>query len=261
MANIHFFCHKKIMSINSNKAIKEFNRIKNLGFVENIKPNHHDGSAGNTFEHYLGVKENNLKDPDFLDFEVKTKKKKSSSWISLFTLKPDSPKSGDKYMRDNFGINDEEYPQHKCFRTSLYAHRWSIVYGNFKYKVTNAKKENKIYITKADMDENILDKNVFWNYSSITQGIKKLKNAFFVNYEVKKTGNKYFYKYTNATIFLDYIGDSNFYNLLDEGIIRYDNRLGIYRSGEKKGLLHNHGGGFRANPKNIDKLYKSKIEV
>ena len=105
------------MSVNSTKVVKEFNRIKKLGFVENVKENHHDGSAGNTFEHYLGVKENNLKDPDFLDFEVKTKKKKSSSWISLFTLKPDSPNDGDKYMRENWGINDEEYPKYKGFRT------------------------------------------------------------------------------------------------------------------------------------------------
>ena len=62
------------MRVNSTKVVKEFNRIKKLGFVENVKGDHHDGSAGNTFEHYLGVKENNLKDPDFLDFEVKTKK-------------------------------------------------------------------------------------------------------------------------------------------------------------------------------------------
>ena len=49
----------------------------------------------------------------------------------------------------------------------------------------------------------------------------------------------------NATIFLDYIGDSNFYNLLDEGIIRYDNRLGVYRTGKNTGKKHNHGGGIR----------------
>ena len=249
------------MSVNSTKVVKEFNRIKKLGFVENVKENHHDGSAGNTFEHYLGVKENNLKDPDFLDFEVKTKKKKSSSWISLFTLKPDSPNDGDKYMRENWGIIDEEYPQHKCFRTSLYAHRWSVVYEKFKYKVFNSAEEKKVYITKADLNENILDQSVYWNYSSINQGVKKLKNTFFVNYEIKKKGGKHFYKYTNATVFLDYIGDNNFYDLLNDGFIRYDNRLGIYRSGDKKGLLHNHGGGFRANPKNIDKLYSTKIEV
>ena len=79
--------------------------------------------------------------------------------------------------------------------------------------------------------------------------------------EIKKKGSKHIYKYTNATVFLDYVGDDNFYNLLNDGVIRYDNRLGIYRSGDKKGLLHNHGGGFRANPKNLDKLYSTKIEV
>ena len=45
------------MKVNTKKIINEFNRIKELGFVKNTKPNHGDGTAGNTFETYLGVKE------------------------------------------------------------------------------------------------------------------------------------------------------------------------------------------------------------
>ena len=76
------------MKVNTKKIINEFNRIKELGFVKNTKPNHGDGTAGNTFETYLGVKENNLRDPDFEEFEVKTKKSLSGSWTTLFSKKP-----------------------------------------------------------------------------------------------------------------------------------------------------------------------------
>ena len=99
------------MKVNTEKIISEFNRIKNLGFIKNTKKTHSDGTAGNTFETHLGVKENNLRDADFENFEVKTKKSLSGSWTTLFSKKPSHPKDGDSYMRQNWGIADNEYPQ------------------------------------------------------------------------------------------------------------------------------------------------------
>ena len=49
---------------------------------------------------------------------------------------------------------------------------------------------------------------------------------------------------------MDYKGFNNFLNLLDEGLIRYDNRLGVHGPTTKlAGKPHNHGGGLRINPK------------
>ena len=42
------------MSISVEKVKLELNRIKLLGFVENVKSDDNDGAIGNTFEHYLG---------------------------------------------------------------------------------------------------------------------------------------------------------------------------------------------------------------
>ena len=60
--------------MNPEKIKAEFQRIKSLGYVKNVKTDYNDGAAGNTFEMHLGVQENNLKEPDFDNFEVKTKK-------------------------------------------------------------------------------------------------------------------------------------------------------------------------------------------
>ena len=46
------------------------------------------GSAGNTLEDLLGVPENNLKIPDWGDFEIKTKKKESSALLTLLHREP-----------------------------------------------------------------------------------------------------------------------------------------------------------------------------
>ena len=41
------------MAIDSNKIKKEFSRIKNMDFLENVKSDINDGGAGNTFEYHL----------------------------------------------------------------------------------------------------------------------------------------------------------------------------------------------------------------
>jgi hypothetical protein len=223
---------------------KEFQRIKAMGFIPNVKQDSNDGGAGNTFEKWLGVRENNLKEPDFEGFEVKTKKDylTSKSPISLFTLRPSSPKDGDGYMRENWGVPDSVYEKVLCFRTSLYAHR--------------------IYILKATLDEIITDKTVYWTFEDVHKGAKKLENLFLVDAETKKIDGKNYFHFTNATVFLDYLGDANFIKLLAEGAIRYDNRLGVYGpSTDKAGKPHNHGGGFRLDKKNIHKLYGTVLEI
>ena len=57
------------MMVDKQLIISEFQRIKNLGFVKSNRPNNRDGGIGNTFEDYLGVQENNLREADFEGFE------------------------------------------------------------------------------------------------------------------------------------------------------------------------------------------------
>jgi hypothetical protein len=250
--------------MDTSRLEEEFQRIKALGFIPNVKQDSNDGGAGNTFEECLGVQENNLKEPDFEGFEVKTKKDylKSKSPISLFTLKPSSPKDGDGYMRENWGVPDSIYENVLCFRTSLYAHRWSVVYGKDKFKVDVNMKEERVYIVKATLEEKITDKTVYWTFEDVHRGAKKLQNLFLVDAQTKKINGKDFFHFTNATVFIDYLGDSNFIDLLAAGSIRYDNRLGVYGpSTSKAGKPHNHGGGFRLDKKNIHKLYGTTLEM
>jgi hypothetical protein len=250
--------------MNIEKIKSEFIRIKSLGFLENVKSDANDGGAGNTFENHLGVTENNLKEADFEGFEVKTKKSylKSKSPVSLFTLKPSHPADGDSFMRENWGIPDKRYPNVKRFSTSLYAHRWSLVYKKYNIRVEVNRTENKLYIVQADLNQNILNKSIYWSFDDLEQGTTKLKNMFLVDADMKSINGKDHFHYTNATILIDYKGHERFLQLIEEGLIRYDNRLGVY--GPKTphaGKPHNHGGGFRLDKKHIDKLYNTVIEV
>ena len=258
------------MNSNSNLNLlrTEFKRIKSLGYIKNVKSDTNDGGAGNTFEYHLGVVENNLTNPDFAGFEIKTKKTFTHSAISLFTKKPSSKEYGDNYMREQFGIPDKRYSKIKCFRTSIYANRYSEVYGKYKIKLGVNRKQRKLYFEVYDLNEKLIDKNVFWTFDSIQKGSKKLNNLIIINANKKKIDGKDHFNYTDAKVLINYKSFDNLISLIEEGVIRYDNRLGVYGPDTKTkdgrslaGTPHNHGGGLRVMPSLIDKLFDTSLDL
>lgn len=49
--------------------------------------------------------------------------------------------------------------------------------------------------------------------------------------------------------------------LIDDGKLMVDIRIGSYKSGKNKGKPHDHGTGFRIKPVDLDSLYEEKIEI
>jgi hypothetical protein len=242
--------------------VSEFKRIKELGFVKNVKTDSSDGSIGNTFEYHLNVKENNLTEADFDDFEVKAKDEATSSVRSLFSKKPTFPPKGDGYMLSQWGYPDPDHPTQNKLYTSIYGHRWSLV--DEKYNMKLEIEDDRIYLHVTGKDTTTtLDRTVYWDFEAIKKGSKKLKNLFTVVAKREKREDGYYYHYTNATVYMDYIGNDNFISLIKEGLLRYDHRLGVTGINNKRGpgKPHNHGGGFRIDGKYLPKLYKTVIEI
>jgi hypothetical protein len=241
---------------------KRFIEIRDKGFHANVKSDDNDGAAGNTFESLFDIKENSKREADFGVFEFKTKKYlKSKSPISLFTQRPSS-QYDDNYMRKNWGYPDKRYKDILCFRTSLYTNRWSLVNKKHQMKIEVDKNAKKVFIIRADLNFKIIDKNVYWDFDDILKGTKKLKNLFLVGANEKVINGKKHFSYIDATVYTDYLGDLNFIKLLKEGVIRYDNRLGVHGpKTDHPGTEHNHGGGFRIPKSQIDRLYKNKIII
>ena len=247
------------------KFKKEFLRIKSLGFVESDRPyaEKNDGAVGNTFESNLRVPENNLKDPDFEGWEIKTQRQFSKSATSLFTSKPSYPPFGDTYMRKNWGVSDPsgEYPHIKVFRTSVYANRYAIVYEKYKMKLKLDRESQKLKILLYDLEENLIDGDVYWLFSDISKASSKLRNLVVVNAEEKLISGRVHFHYSSATAYLNF-SFSSLMNLIEKGKVRYDNRLGIYRTGKNKGKEHNHGGGLRlVSSKDFHLLYEDYISL
>ena len=147
-------------------------------------------------------------------------------------------------MREIWGINDEEYPHIKVFRTSIYAHRWSVVYGRYKMKIQIDDAEEKLKIFICDLDEKLIDSSVYWTFDSLRTASSKLKNTFVIKAEEKVIDGKIHFKFLEGNAFMDF-NFNKCLQLIRDGRARYDNRLGIYRTGKNKGKKHNHGGGIR----------------
>jgi len=234
---------------------KDFERIKKLGFVQTTRPNNKDGGIGNTYEDLLGVKENNLKEADYLGFEIKSKRKYNSSYISLFSKSPTYPKKANSYLRENYGeIRDVNFLDKKKLYASVFGHRFSVIYEKYKMKLKVDYDEDKVFLLIYNLDEDLLDE-IYWSFDDLKKASKKMKNLMLVFAETKKIDNKIFYHYNNAEIYKEF-SFSKFLQNIENGGIMLDLRIGVYNSGKNIGKTHDHGSGFRVTKEKFKNLYQ-----
>lgn len=105
--------------------IRELKMIKEKGWISSERNGNH-GAVGNTLEDLLGIKENNLPLPNAAEWELKARRKKSGSLITLFHIEP-SPQAlrfVPSILLPNFGWTHKEagekYPEgEKSFRQTI----------------------------------------------------------------------------------------------------------------------------------------------
>lgn len=242
------------------KIIAEFKRIQDLGFVKSKR--RHNTGIGKTFEDYLGVTENNDKLPDFEGFEVKSQRALTSSFLTLFTKSPTGPIGANTKLRDNFGEFYEEYPNLKKLHTSIFSDRYNTCNGLYSFKIDNERENRCVKIVIKSLDTNqLIDDSVYWSYDDLENALKsKLEALFYVNADHKVVDDEEFFHYTKALIFIK-PSFEKLLELIDDGKIMVDIRIGSYKSGRNKGKTHDHGTGFRIKPADLRTLYEETIEI
>lgn len=238
------------------KIISAFHKVKALGWVESHRSN--NTGIGKTFEDYVGVVENNRKEPDLFGFEIKSHRANSASFITLFTKSPshtDPTKDANAYLKDQFGATNSN--GEKKLHTSIYAHRGNKCRKKYSFRLIHLPDEKRIYIAVYDLKNgNLLDKSVYYTYADIQEALSgKLSRLFYVTAQRKfHKGSEEFY-FDSAEIYMDAPLDQ-FLSMVDAGEIRYDIRMGTYGSGKNMGKPHDHGSGFRIKESNLIKLYR-----
>ena len=247
------------MSTSIQKIEKEFNRIKGLGFIKSNRV--HNTGIGKTFEDYLGVKENNIKDADFDGFEVKSQRELSASYITLFTKSPSSPTGANAYLKDAFGRGDAKFPHLKALHTSSFGDSWNTVHETYDMKLSvNRDCKNISLIIKEFSSELVLSDNIHWSFDDLRTGLNKMKSLFVVTAETEKRKDGEYFHYTKAKVYHNVLFDK-FLELLEEGFIQFDIRIGVYKTGKAIGKPHDHGSAFRIKKENIHQIYEEVIEI
>jgi hypothetical protein len=236
------------------KIKRDFYTIRDLGFVACTRNNNKDGGIGNTYEDLLSVRENNLKEADYLGFELKSKRQFNSSYISLFSKSPSHPLRANGYLREKYGeVRDANHGEKKKLYASVFGHRHSLVYDKYKMKLEVNHDERKLYLRIFDLKDSLLD-SVYWTFEALEKAAKKMKSLMLVLAETKTENNHRKYHYNEAEIYHNFDFDS-FIKNIENGGIMFDIRIGVHNSGKLIGKTHDHGSGFRVKKENFKNLY------
>jgi MvaI/BcnI restriction endonuclease family len=242
--------------ITTGKIVAEFNRIKNLEFIKSNRIG--NTGIGKTFEDYLGVKENNLKDPDFEGFEVKSKRKLSTSLTTWFTQNPTSPKGINAILRERFGYKVLGIDHNELHTTPNYG-KYNVCKELFGFKVEINEDCERIELHIKNLKNGDIEfDNIYWSFDNLRDAINaKLTNLFLVKAlkDIREDGE--YFHYTEASVYFGGGDFDKFLQFIKEGKIKIDIRLGT----DKDNKPHDHGTGFRVDPKHLVDLYCEELEI
>jgi len=244
------------MKSSKERLIEIFEEIHDRGWVQSHRSN--NTGIGKTFEDLAGVEENNSEGPDFEEFEIKAHRDEANSPITLFTLAPTFPKQANGYLKDKFG---ELYPGStmlKKLHTSMFADRKNSYISKYAFQLINDRSSEVLKLGAFDLASGkLLDDSVGYSYEKLQKKLyKKLTNLFYVSAERRFRNGVEEFRFTNAIIYSN-PSFERFLNILEDGSVQYDIRIGSYQSGKRYGKPHDHGSGFRVREDYMLSLYSS----
>lgn len=242
------------MKSSKQRLIEIFGDIQSRGWVRSHRSN--NTGIGKTFEDLAGVEENNKPGPDFEEFEIKSHREEANSPITLFTLSPSFPKKANGYLRDNYGEIDPENPDLKKLHTSMFSDRKNTYKGTLSFKLINDREAKSVRIGIYDVKTGkLIDDSVGYTYEKLEKKLySKLNSLFYVSADRRFVNGIEEFHYTDATIYTN-PSFERFLNILEDGHVQYDIRIGSYKSGKNYGKPHDHGSGFRVREDYILELY------
>lgn len=228
------------------------NNIRNIGWVQSLRNG--PTGIGYTFETLMGIQENNNDTSDIFGFEVKTHREiMSNSYVTLFTKAPNIPRGrANRLLLERFGNVVDNFP---VLHASVFAHRNSLIYNNYYFRIYET--DDAIMLSIMDSNNTVLEENIGWSKTILRQTIeRKLKNLALISAEVNRIDNTEFFQYTSCELYYDIFFD-RFIDLIVQGKIMVDIRLGTYHSGRNAGKPHDHGTGFRIKMVDMPELYNN----
>ncbi|MCJ7423581.1 MvaI/BcnI family restriction endonuclease [Candidatus Bathyarchaeota archaeon] len=233
-------------------------QIKGMGYVLTHRKG--DTGIGKTLEDLLGITENNIAGPDFATYELKAGRKESVSMLTLFTKAP-SPASANKRLLEVFGYAQRKVPRdyRQLSLAGKEAGESNIPVEDKELHVTvDALKPNSVGLKLGVREKKLIIENdrgveAYWYTDTLRESFeRKYHRLVYVLADHKMEGGKEHFWF-NETLLLDDFGFERFSELVGEGRLKVDIRIGHYPDGR----LHDHGTGFRILPKYLPQCFKT----
>ena len=234
--------------------ISKFNEIRKIGWVKSIRKG--STGVGMTLENLLGISENKLDKPDYNGIEIKTKRSYSKSYITLFNCTPVGKNLHEvERIKDTYGYPDSVLKTSKVINNSIFANCLNWIGSKFIFKLQVDRKAEKVYLYIFDSAGKLLEKNVYWSFETLQAKLHgKVNMLAFISALRKFYKGNEFFKYHKMSLYKLKSFDL-FIDLLERGIIRVTFKLGVIRSGERIGMIHDHGTGFEIRQDDLHLLY------
>ena len=241
----------------ADELLTKFMKISHKGWIESSRK--HNTGIGKTFEDLLDKIEDNEADPDYKGIEIKTHRNSSQSYTTLFTASPDGPaKAENTRLREKYGHVDIESGLN-ILHSSIFSNRKTTYNKKYKFQLEVNRNDRKIYLMIFDLNDKLLEKITYWDFDSLNSKLKrKLKMLAYITSKNKIENNTEYFLYQECKLY-KFKSFDKFLDLLEQGVIMLDIRIGVYKSGKSFGKTHDHGTGFRIKECDIDKLYDEYI--
>ncbi len=230
--------------------VREYSTIKEQGWIRT----HRAGPTGigKTLEDLLGIPENNYDEPDFGEYELKSCRIDSQSMLTMFTRAP-QPASSNTYLREKYGYSSSAYDNdEKVLHSTLSADRFTPI-ANTGNMLKILCQNDGIYIQSQREIE-----NVYWSRDALKHCFeKKYKNKFVYAKALSRgvgANEEFHFIEAYEVSGFDY---KAFIDMLEDGKIYVDLRIGQYHYGKNKGKTHDHGTGFRIRESDQYLLFKN----
>ena len=242
------------MESNLKDFILKFKEIRKMGYINSSYTGY--ASVGRTFEYLMGNTGNCLEFPDLDGIEIKTKCSNRFGELSLFNC---SPIGNTEYeierLKNEYGYPDKEYKKYRVLNTSTNCLKKSKVGVFYKFKLKVDKSHKKIILLVFNLRDELIDDTVFWPLDLIeVRFLGKCSTLAFVNAIKRfKDGHSLFFYHTLKIMKAKSF--DTFVDLIEKGVITINFKIGIFKTKEDCGKIHDHGTAFKIDEKNLEMLF------
>jgi len=233
--------------IGYNELIEKLKRIKEAGWIRTHRAG--NTGVGKTLEDLLGIRENNIPGPNAAMIELKAARKNASSMLTLFTKSP-SPPGANSILLERFGYASTKKQGTKRLETTVNAIDFNTIKGRPGFKIS-------IEVDRINLITTSNEIVAHWDKETLKNSFeRKLPKLLYVKAESRGKGSNEEFWYNEAWL----LSGFNFYNfvqLLKDGVILVDIRIGQYPDGRP----HDHGTGFRIFPDKLDLCFSHRERI